>query len=82
LSPEHAVETAERDHDLWAAVDSLDDKHRLVIALRYVHELPVAEIAQVLEINEGTVHSRLHYARRQLARQLRRSLVFEEVSTR
>ena len=81
-SAEQAVEVAERDRVLWAAVDSLDEKHRLVVLLRYVHELPVAEIAQALEISEGTVYSRLHYARQFLARRLRRSLVFQEVGTR
>lgn len=81
-SPERATETAERDRELWNAVDSLDEKHRLVVLLRYVHELPVTEIARALEVNEGTIHSRLHYARQQLARQLRRSLVFQEVGTR
>lgn len=77
--PEQRVERSERETQLWNAVDELDEKHRLVIILRYVHELSAGEIAQVLEITEGTVHSRLHYARRKLADRLRRSAVFEEV---
>ena len=78
--PQQHAECAERDRVLWAAVDALDEKHRLVMLLRYVHNLPVSEIAAVLEINEGTVHSRLHYARQQLAGQLKRSAVFEEAA--
>jgi DNA-directed RNA polymerase specialized sigma24 family protein len=31
-----------------------------------VHELSVAEIAESLGTNQGTVHSRLHYARKEL----------------
>ena len=77
-SPEQRAEENERDAALWAAVDRLDEKHRLVVVLRYVHELTASEIAQVLGISEGTVHSRLHYARQQLAATLRRSAVFEE----
>lgn len=51
----------ERQQAIRSAVDALDDKHRLPILLRYVHEMSVAEIAQILNLNEGTVYSRLHY---------------------
>ena len=56
----------EADRQLWQAVDALDDKHRLVVILRYVHELSTAEIAAALDISQGTVHSRLFYARQRL----------------
>jgi RNA polymerase sigma-70 factor, ECF subfamily len=77
--PQRLAERAERDALLWAAVDGLDEKHRLVVVLRYAHELTAAEIAQALDISEGTVHSRLHYARQKLAGQLRQSAALEEV---
>jgi RNA polymerase sigma-70 factor, ECF subfamily len=80
-TPEQRVERTERDRELWSAVDALDEKHRLVILLRYVHDLSAGEIAQVLDTNEGTVHSRLHYARQQLAQVLKRSAVFQEAVT-
>jgi len=73
LSPDQAVDTAEGDAELWAAVDRLDEKHRLPVLLRYLHGLPIKDIARVLGINEGTVHSRLYYAHRQLMRQLDRA---------
>jgi RNA polymerase sigma-70 factor (ECF subfamily) len=53
-------------------VDSLGDKHRLPIILRYVHELSTPEIAAILGLSEGTVHSRLHYARQRLQASLSR----------
>lgn len=56
-------ETSER---LWAAVDGLSDKHSIPIILRYVHNLPVRDIAAIMELPEGTVHSRLHYACKKL----------------
>jgi RNA polymerase sigma-70 factor, ECF subfamily len=66
LSPESLAVQREADRQLWQAVDALDDKHRLVVILRYVHELSTADIAAALDISQGTVHSRLFYARRQL----------------
>jgi len=65
-TPEQKAVQDEAGRRLWHAVDSLDEKHRLVVALRYVHDLSIAEIAASLNINEGTVHSRLHYARHRL----------------
>jgi RNA polymerase sigma-70 factor, ECF subfamily len=51
---------------LWRAIHGMDEKHRIPIVLRYYHDLSVAEIASILQIPEGTVHSRLNTARRQL----------------
>jgi RNA polymerase sigma-70 factor (ECF subfamily) len=66
VSPEETAAQNETHRQLWQAVDSLDEKHRLPVILRYVHQLTVPEIAESLGTNEGTVHSRLHYARRAL----------------
>ena len=44
----------------------LGDKFRLPVLLYYMHELPVEQISQVLGVSEGTVHSRLFYARKKL----------------
>ena len=66
VSPEDAVTQNEVHRHLWQAVDSLDEKHRLPVILRYVHELTVPEIAESLGTNEGTIYSRLHYARKAL----------------
>ncbi len=63
-SPEETAAQNEVDLQLWREVDSLDEKHRLPVILRYVHELTIPEIATSLGMNEGTVHSRLHYARK------------------
>ena len=56
----------ESDAALWRAIHSMDEKHRIPIVLRYYHDLSVAEIANILGIPEGTVHSRLNTARRKL----------------
>ena len=75
-SPEEAAAQNEAHRHLWQAVDSLDEKHRLPVILRYVHELTVPEIAASLRTNEGTIHSRLHYARKALLGRL--GPVYEE----
>ena len=70
----------ESNRQLWLAVDKLDDKHRLPVLLRYVHDMSVPEIAVALGVNEGTVHSRLHYARYELQARLGHLESREEVS--
>lgn len=62
---EYTIES-ESDQALWQAVHRMDQKHRIPIVLRYYHDLSVAEIADILQIPEGTVHSRLNTARKQL----------------
>lgn len=69
-TPEDATQRLESDNELWRAVDGLDDAHKTAVILRYVHELPVRDISRIMRINEGTVHSRLHYARRMLQQHL------------
>jgi RNA polymerase sigma-70 factor, ECF subfamily len=62
---EHAIQS-EADKVFWRAIHSLNEMHRIPLVLRYYHDLSVAEIATILQIPEGTVHSRLNTARRQL----------------
>ena len=64
--PEEAAIRNESDEIVAQAVSSLDEKHRLAVVLRYYNELPIAEIARLLDISEGTVHSRLFTARERL----------------
>lgn len=64
--PEQAIIQDEANWQVWRAVDDLGEKHRLPVILHYVHELSASEIAAVLGLSEGTVHSRLHYARQYL----------------
>lgn len=52
---------------LRAALADLPDGHREVVVLHYLHDLPVARIADELDIAEGTVKSRLSRARSALA---------------
>ena len=48
------------------AVDTLPDDQRQVLILRELEDMPYKEISEILDIPEGTVMSRLYYARRKL----------------
>jgi len=65
-SPAALAERAETKRMVLAAIETLDVKHRNVVVLHYLNELPLAEIAQIVECPVGTVKSRLHYALRRL----------------
>lgn len=56
----------ESNEALWRMIHSMDEKHRIPVVLRYYHDMSVAEIARILQVPEGTVHSRLNHARKQL----------------
>ncbi|RPI35133.1 MAG: sigma-70 family RNA polymerase sigma factor, partial [Chloroflexota bacterium] len=62
-SPPEREEEGER---LWKVIVTSGEKNRLPMLLRYVHNLPVREIALVLQANERTVHSRLEHSRQKL----------------
>ena len=44
--------------------------HREILLLRFVESMPYEEIAQVLELNPGTVRSRIHYAKLALRKRM------------
>ncbi|HMD84666.1 MAG TPA: sigma-70 family RNA polymerase sigma factor [Terriglobia bacterium] len=49
---------------LHEALNELGLKHREVLVLYFLEDFPLAEIAMVVGCSEGTVKSRLHYAKR------------------
>ena len=50
--------------DLLEALDQVDPKFGIPVMLRDVYDLDYPEIAAALEINEGTVKSRIHEGRK------------------
>ncbi len=62
-----AAETRRGDPAIWAAVDELAPKQRAVIALHYLEDRPVAQIAEILDISVSAATSNLHKARANLA---------------
>jgi len=66
FDPEVIAEKNESKARLWKAIGQLDYKHREVIILRHFQNLSYEEISKILFCNQGTVTSRLYYARKRL----------------
>ena len=68
---EHETAITEEQHgNLKEALDQLSGPDRAVLSLRYEEDFDIAEIACILGVPEGTVKSRLFYARRRLRKYL------------
>ena len=56
---------------LVQSINDLTPEHRAVIVLRTLEGLSYKDIGELLGCSEGTVMSRLHYARKKLQEKLR-----------
>ena len=72
--PASEVAANELMEQLNAAMQKLSADHRLVVTLYDIQGLSHAEIAKITNSSEGTVRSRLYYARLQLQQLLKRYL--------
>ena len=61
------------------ALQGLDDEQRAIIVMRDVDDMSYEEIGEILDLPRGTVKSRLHRARAELARVLSRKIGKEDV---
>jgi RNA polymerase sigma-70 factor, ECF subfamily len=64
------VHDRELREKLVSAINDLTPEHRAVIILRAVEGLSYKDIGEILGCSEGTVMSRLHYARKRLQEKL------------
>lgn len=69
--PPPGEKPAEERLDLHDAIKELGQEYRAVVVLHYLADLPVDEVAAVLDTPVGTVKSRLSRARAALAERLR-----------
>lgn len=71
-APDPATSTEQRESAsrVLAAIAALSAPQRSVVALSALQDVPLVEIAAILGIPEGTVHSRLHAARTKLRESL------------
>jgi RNA polymerase sigma-70 factor (ECF subfamily) len=69
LGPETVLELAERRELLRQLVEGLPEGKRKVFRLVHEMELSIQDVADELGIPEGTVKSRLYYAKKHLARE-------------
>jgi RNA polymerase sigma-70 factor (ECF subfamily) len=70
-----AAEVAQPDatvaERIRAAIEALPPRERAVFVLRHYEDLPLAEVAEVLEVAVGTVKAALHHALVKLSGKLR-----------
>lgn len=66
FSPEANLDYKETRRLIQEMIDQLPEEQRLAIILRYMEEMPVKEIAVIMECSEGTIKSRLNYGRKSI----------------
>jgi RNA polymerase sigma-70 factor (ECF subfamily) len=71
VGPLTAGVVPDADVELWELVRALPDRQRQAVVLRYVADLPEAEIATAMGVRRGTVSSTLAAARARLLEALR-----------
>jgi len=64
--PERHISDREVRAALFRALDGLSREQRNVLVLTYFHDLPYAEIAQIMDCPVDTVKTRMFHARRRL----------------
>lgn len=64
------LQSKELGERLLAAIDELTPDHKAVIVMRAIEGLSYRDIGRILGCSEGTVMSRLHYARKKLQEKL------------
>lgn len=69
--PEDEVENMELQETIQKEISKLPEKYRSVIVLKYIEELPLQEISEILDMPLGTVKTRVHRGREALRKQLK-----------
>ena len=68
--PAETIELEATDDRFWRGLRNLPERQAQAVALHYLEDLPIAQIAVVLACDEGTVKVHLHRGRLALARTL------------
>ena len=69
-----ALEEFENAEAVHRALDELSLAHREALTLHFLQDLSLEQIADVLDVPIGTVKSRLHHAKRELRKVLKREV--------
>ncbi len=67
---EASVEPEQLIGKIFATLEEMGEEHRSVFLLRYREGFSISDVAEILGLPEGTVKSRLFYARKVLAEKL------------
>jgi RNA polymerase sigma-70 factor (ECF subfamily) len=68
--PAERIERQEYAETIQKALASLSEEHRAILVMRGIEGFDYETIGRILDLNPGTVRSRLHRARMRLKRQL------------
>jgi RNA polymerase sigma-70 factor (ECF subfamily) len=68
--PENEVESLELHETIQKEILKLPEKYRSAIVLKYIEELSLNEISEILDLPLGTVKTRIHRGREALRQQL------------
>ena len=71
IVPHEKFDNDETQKIIYKIVSELPEKHKSVILMYYYSDMSVESIAKALDISEGTVKSRLSYARDKIEKKIR-----------
>lgn len=71
VSEEASPESVDPVDTMLAAIKTLPGEHQRILRLFYLEKVPVRLLSGMLALPEGTVKSRLYYAREQLKKKLK-----------
>lgn len=70
FSPEASVDYSETQRLLWGIVDSLPEKQKLCVTLRWKEDMKISEIADATGLNVSTVKSCLNYGHKKIGEEV------------
>lgn len=70
-TPEQAAVRNEARQEVQDAIEALPDNYRTAVILKYLHDLSLQEISEILEVPVSTVKTRIHRGREALRAGLR-----------
>lgn len=70
IAGDRTVDETPLDAEMWAAVAKLPQRQRTAVALFYIGDRSISDVAEAMGVGEGTVKNTLHKARRHLSRLL------------
>lgn len=70
LTADEKIDKGIYDKALEKAIDELQEPHRQCFILRFQEELPIKEIARILDCPEGTIKSRLYHSTKKISAKL------------
>lgn len=71
-SEEDSSDAVDPVDSMLAAIKTLPEEHQRILRLFYLEKVPVRLLSTMLGLPEGTVKSRLYYAREQLKKKLKK----------